>query len=337
MEAPSARIHTLLLIALVVVLFAIGYHSKDLPTSSASKKSPLVLGKPAESKTLKNISIVGYDGPALLNESDPKIKIAESAPASTTPRQPAPPLITAESYLVGNLETGEVYFSKDPGHVFPIASISKLFTSIVLKKLIVPEATIMINESMLEPYGSEGNLAVNEEYTRDELMYPLILESSNDAAEAFSQAVGTSTFIKEMNNLAGKIGLPKTKFADPSGLSNGNVSSAQDLFTFAQYLYANEDELLQLSRTPTFDMATSTKHNSHHFVNSNVFTFDPHYYGGKTGRTDAAKETMLSMFKYDVNGKLYPIVVIVLRSDMGARQYDAELLYQKFITKVEHI
>lgn len=263
--------------------------------------------------------------------------------ASSTPIRvvvPKPPSITAESYLVGNLVTGEIYASNNVNLVTPIASISKLITALATERLtesavINASSTILITEDMLAQIGDEGHLTLGEEYTPAKLMYPLLLESSNDAAYALATSTGYSQFIAMMNDLAHEIGMSASSFDDPSGLSEKNISTASDLFALSRYLFVRKPDLLKFTRLPSGIVASTTKFDERDFVNTNPFIADPHYLGGKTGRTEAARETMLSLFQYSVGGRTYPIAVIVLRSNYGARQNDADLLFEKFFDLVD--
>ena len=245
------------------------------------------------------------------------------------PVVPPPPVITAEAYLVGNAETGEVYVIHNPQLESPIASISKLFTAIVANNKLDPNQIITITQPMLDVYPNSYGFSLGEQFSVFDLMYPLLIQSNNNIAEGIAQTYGYVNFLKEMNALATEIGLTKTHFTDASGLSNENISNARDLFTFAQYLYKTQKSILALTATPSWSFATTSQHGAHLIQTTDPFVGDPHLVGGKTGRTDAAGETMLTIFNYMLKGKNYPIVIIVLHSDLGQRQNDSvRLLFQ---------
>lgn len=265
-------------------------------------------------------------------------------PPETNPESPkviAPPprdpnAISAETYLVGNLKTGETYISFNPDKVFPIASLSKLFTALVSLHDIDPSTEITITQSMLDAYGDAGRLVKDEKLTVHELLYPLLLESSNDAAEAIAQSFGYAEFISAMNLFASENGMKKTSFKDASGLSPGNVSNAENLFKFAQYLFDHEKDLLEITKEKEKILATTTDHGYHRFVSINPFVFYEPFIGGKTGRTDEAKESMITLLNYEIASKTYPIAIIVLRSDYGERSPDTEKILDRFAKKIEN-
>ncbi|MDR3558520.1 MAG: serine hydrolase [Candidatus Pacebacteria bacterium] len=253
-----------------------------------------------------------------------------SAQSAVVPAAPAN-VITADSYLVGNLATGKVYFEKDPTAVRPIASISKLISAIVITKDMQPDIQIPVASSSVTGYEQAGDVHPGETFSASDLLTGMLLISSNDAAMAFANDYGYPAFISSMNETAAAIGMSQTSFKDPSGLSSGNVSSANDLFKLAQHMYADDPGILAITKTPTFDLATTTTHDGHDFTNIDPFAYDPHYIGGKTGRSDAAGETMLSLFNLSVNGVDSPIVIIVLHSDQDARQTDSSILVGKML------
>lgn len=267
------------------------------------------------------------------------------SPLTTSPvvKKPVPkPEVSADSYIVGNLVTGKIYFSLAPDKAMPIASVSKLMTAFIASEIVPTSTPIKITEKMLEPEGTTGNLRVGETYSFNEIMYPMLLESSNDAAQAIAISTGYDKFISPMDAVAQEIGMTKTIFSDPSGLSEGNISTARDLFSFARYLYTHDSGILAITRLAHFDLATSTEHDGHSYTNTNPFVGDPRFIGGKTGRTDAARETMLSLFNSTVENPethastTYPIAVIILHSDFGVREQDTTFLLNKFIKSAKN-
>ncbi len=247
---------------------------------------------------------------------------------------PPKPLISAESYLVVNLLTEETYAKHNTTSVFPIASLTKLITAIIARQNISPDERITITDTMLAAYGDAGHLKRGEVFTLSELLYPLLLESSNDAAEALAETYGYSTFIEKMNAFAQNLNMTHTSFKDASGLNPQNYSNAEDLFLFTKYLYHNEKELLKISREIKVELASSTEHEAHVFTTINPFPHDPHFLGGKTGRTDEARESMISIFQYEHNSIVYPVAVIVLRSDFSTREIDSSILFEKAIHQI---
>src|SRR3989338_8299000 len=86
------------------------------------------------------------------------------------------PKISAEAYLVGDLNTGEVILSKNQDKSFPIASVSKLMTALVASEINQKEETATkVTRTALATYGSNGNFRTGEIIKIKDLLYPLLL------------------------------------------------------------------------------------------------------------------------------------------------------------------
>ncbi|MFA6324954.1 MAG: CapA family protein [Candidatus Paceibacterota bacterium] len=219
------------------------------------------------------------------------------------------PKVNAEAYFVGDLDTGEIILQKNKDVKFPIASVSKLFTATISTENQDQEEFTEISQRAINTYGQNGELHLKEKIKIADLIYPLLLESSNDAAEAIAEHSGRDNFIEKMNEKVKDLGLNSTSFADPSGLSEKNISTATDLFNFAKYLKNEKQNLLELSTKRSFN---NKKHN---WFNTSQFLNIPGYLGGKRGYIDEARETALSVFSIPLGeNEDRNIGIIVLRS-----------------------
>lgn len=234
---------------------------------------------------------------------------------------PDKPKLSAQAYAAVDLETGEIIAGQNLDQVFPIASISKLLTAVVSLEIIDQESDVVISKAAAETYGTQGSLAVGEKLPAKELLYPLLLESSNDAAEALARHFGREQFMLALNNKLGAIGLHNTRFEDPSGLSPNNNSTARDLAKLARYIYQ--------SKSYIFELTQEKKHTYKHHVwtNGNKFVNRIDYLGGKNGYIDEAKQTQVALFDLQLSEFVSrPVAVVVLKSDN--REKDVETLVQ---------
>jgi D-alanyl-D-alanine carboxypeptidase len=301
--------------------------------ANAGLEERAATASPTASKKVAYPDVPGDIDPEALDYNGATLPRATGAPKPVVIK----PLISAEAYLVANLETGEIYAEHNSKTVFPIASLSKLVTALTALRNMRPDQKITITQPMLDAYGDAGHLVLGETYTVSELLMPMLLESSNDAAEAFAYSYGYPDFIQKMNALAVELGMTSTSFKDASGLSSGNISNAENLFILAKYIYSTEKPLLELTRQTVESVATTTDHGSHVWHTINPFPLDPHFIGGKTGRTVEAKESMISLFRYTTATASYPIAIIVLRSDFSEREVDSDYLFEQFIQKIDKI
>lgn len=219
------------------------------------------------------------------------------------------PLVSAESYLVADVDTGEILLAKNPDLVVPIASVSKLMTALVSFETHDQFAKTKISKEALSTYGTSAFRAGEEIVTKD-LLYPLLLVSSNDAAEILAEKDGREKFMRKMNEKAKKLGMKNTFFEDASGLSPNNVSSATDLFTLSKYIEKEKPFLFAITTKKSYSIK------NHSWGNISQFLNDGRYKGGKGGQTSEAKRTSVGMFELSIGEfNTKKIAVIILRSN----------------------
>ncbi len=175
-------------------------------------------------------------------------------------------LVQSSSALVQDQITGTALFEKNSNTVVPIASISKLMTAMVAldaKPNLSEELTIG-EEDVDTLKGTHSRLRVGTRMTREELLNLALMSSENRAAACLSRNYpgGREAFVAAMNRKSRELGLADTQFADPTGLTASNVSSAHDLakMVAAAYEYplirefttAKEREVTVAGRMQTF-------------------------------------------------------------------------------------
>lgn len=143
------------------------------------------------------------------------------------------PDVRSNAAFVLDTTTGDVIFERKSGLVAPIASITKLMTA-----LVVLEGQQPLDE-IIEIRPADGwkgknafsRLTVGTKLSREDLLHLALMASENRAARALGRSYpgGEPAFVRAMNAKAKALGMTQSRFADPSGLSTGNVSSARDL------------------------------------------------------------------------------------------------------------
>ena len=135
--------------------------------------------------------------------------------------------------LVIDQDTNEVLFSKNPGAVLPIASITKLMTGLVVSEAhqAMDEVLTISQDDVDTEKGSRSRLAVGTQLTRGDMMHLALMSSENRAANALGRHYpgGFDVFVAAMNQRAASLGMRDTHYVEPTGLSSKNQSSAQDL------------------------------------------------------------------------------------------------------------
>ena len=234
------------------------------------------------------------------------------------------PKVSALAYLIGDLNTGEVILSKNQDQKFPIASVSKLMTALVTKEITNSNDSTQVSKKALNTEGKNGGLKIGEKIKIMDLIYPLLLESSNDAAEIIAEHFGRDTFIKKMNQEAEKLKMSSTSYEDPSGLSEKNQSTVSDIFKLTGYLNQQKQDLLQITTKRSFS------NKKHSWSNISQFLHKNGYIGGKSGYTDEAKQTVVSVFSLPLGEKgSRPIAITLLQSQDRRKDVENILKYLK--------
>lgn len=243
------------------------------------------------------------------------------------------PGVNAGSYLAADLSNNFVFASKKIAQPVPIASLTKLMTALVAAEYINLDRKITVQKSNIVPT-SVPRLKAGEKYTAYQLLYPLLEESSNQAAFALADTVGRERFVELMNKKAEALGMANTRFTDPAGMGDGNVSTPEDLFLLAKYLLNNRSFVLKIS-SGTLGPNVYGPSEFKNIKNLNIFSGDDNFIGGKVGKTDAARQTMLAIWNGDFDGAKRPFVVIILGSERNGE--DAKNLAGQVLENYEPV
>lgn len=159
-----------------------------------------------------------------------------------TPRPSAvPPLIDAKTAVLQDLDTGQVLFQHRASARRPVASLTKIMTAVLVLERTRPTDVVTVSANAASQSGSVLGLEVGERITVRQLLFGLLLQSSNDAAVALAEHVARSVdrFVSLMNDRAQELGLAHTRFRSPSGLDDRGRSTAIDLAALTRTAFAN--------------------------------------------------------------------------------------------------
>lgn len=206
--------------------------------------------------------------------------------------QPAnvPTTIHASVWGIFDIQTGRIIAGSQTDAVKPIASITKLFTATAVQESKKKYASFTIVPSDVAVEGDAGKLQSGDNVTPYLLLYPLLLESSNDAAEAI-QRFSEDTFQNIREKIIDDAGILNTILVDASGLSSKNVSTVRDLAQFFSYIYDTHPHILDITQLYTY------VGNDTGYINNNPGRKFNSFIGGKQGHTDEAQYTFLGGFK----------------------------------------
>lgn len=197
------------------------------------------------------------------------------------------PEVQAKSWLVFDVETGEQLLWHDPDTVRPIASVTKLITAVAWRTHTTLSATTSPTWSDLNTEGTAGRLEYGAVYSHRDLLYPLLLESSNDAAALMTRV--EPDLLDLMNTYPGN-------YADGSGLSADNRASAVELSAAATQIWREQPHIFDITRLTAFYPEDSA------WLNNSPFVSDEAYRGGKHGFTEVAGRTAVAIFAEELKG-----------------------------------
>jgi serine-type D-Ala-D-Ala endopeptidase (penicillin-binding protein 7) len=150
----------------------------------------------------------------------------------------AQPNLFSQKALVVDARTSEVLVSRQPSVPTPIASITKLMTAmVVLDASQSMEEWVEITADDVDTIkGSRSRLHTGMSATRRDLLTVALMSSENRAAHALCRTYpgGLGACLRAMNAKARELSMRATLFADPTGLSPQNVSTAEDLVRLLQ-------------------------------------------------------------------------------------------------------
>jgi len=190
-----------------------------------------------------------------------------------------------------------------PGHP---ASVTKLMTTLLVLEDIRANKTtlrsrVTVTKESVRTGGNQVWLAVGESFTVEELLYALMIQSANDVAVALAvdRAGSAPAFVARMNRRAAELGMSRTTFVTPNGLTYGkgphDTTTARDLAKLAMAL-CQLPELLKITSTKQYVFRRPGKPldliNHNHLLNS-----FPGCDGLKTGWTVAAHASIVTTAK----------------------------------------
>ena len=150
--------------------------------------------------------------------------------------------LRSAAVLVLDQQTGEALYAKNPDVATPIASITKLMTSMVVLDagLAMSEEIVVGMEDVDRLKNSSSRLALGTTLSREEMLHLALIASENRAAAALSRNYpgGREAFIRAMNRKAVALGMTHTWFVDGTGLDSGNRSTAADLAKLVNAAYS---------------------------------------------------------------------------------------------------
>lgn len=233
------------------------------------------------------------------------------------------PNVGSMAYVIGDLDTGEIIVEKNADIISPIASVTKLMTALTTLEDLDQSEMTKVSARALNTEGYSGGLRLGETLKISDLLYPLLLVSSNDAAEVLAEHKNREKFMSLMNQNAKDLGMINTSYDDPSGLSAKNKSTSRDLFLLANYLFTKHRTVFDITKLNKFSAS------GHTWLNANHYTNHDSYLGGKTGYTSMAHRTGIAVFSIPFGEHTRNIGITLLKTENRINDINKMLAYIK--------
>jgi D-alanyl-D-alanine carboxypeptidase (penicillin-binding protein 5/6) len=234
------------------------------------------------------------------------------------------PIITAESAILFDANTGRVIYKKNENERRAVASTQKLLTALIIAESGDLSAPVVIDRTDMLAAPTKLYVKTGERYTRQQLLTALLIKSPNDVARALARdnAGSIEDFAAKMNTRMARMGGESSHFVNPNGLpADDQYSTARDMARVARAAYFNP-LLREIMRTKhcMFRYATGKTiplQNTNRVLRTYSFCN-----GMKTGYTDAAGHCLISSGSW--GGK--DMIAVVLGSNKARVWQESALL-----------
>ncbi|MDR2188264.1 MAG: D-alanyl-D-alanine carboxypeptidase [Azonexus sp.] len=206
--------------------------------------------------------------------------------------QPVPPTLTAKSWLLLEVGSGQVLGAEKPDESLDPASLTKLMTAYLTfqalrQKTLSLSQTLPVSEKAWRTGGSKMFVRVGHQVPVDDLLKGAIVQSGNDACVVLAEGIAGSeeNFAQQMNREAERLGMKNTRFKNATGLTDPqHTSTARDLSLLAAALIRDFPE--EYHRY--YSMKEFTYNKIKQANRNDLLRLDPTVDGMKTGHTEAA-------------------------------------------------
>ncbi len=257
-----------------------------------------------------------FSPPALISASAPVLSFKATAPAVN---------VDASRSAILQADGRSFLFADRADEAQPIASITKLMTALVFLDNNPDWQAVYKITTDDHVAGGILNLFPGDRVTLRDLFYTSLVASDNGATLALVHASGLneSDFVAKMNAAGQALGLSKTHFADPIGLSNANVSTAREVALLAQAAL-KRPEIRAATDRPGYDFTTLDGRQKS-IDSTDYLLFSPNdglkILGGKTGYTNEAGYCFVGLFRAQDGREV--IVAVLNSSDKNGRFLDS--------------
>ncbi len=251
------------------------------------------------------------------------------------PGWPAGPVVTAESAILIEAETGAILYAKNiHARQYPASTTKILTTLIASEQCSLDEWVTFSREAVFDTPRDSNHIAmdVGQQLTMEDCLNAILIRSANEVSFAVAEHISGGSwqdFSEIMNARAAELGCVDSHFANPNGLPDENhYTSAYDLAMIGKAFFANE-MLCRISLTPRLHILPNDHMPYEKLENSKMELLPGRSYayeglvGVKTGYTDAARYSVVSCAERDG----MKLICVVLKDESPAHYEDTIALF----------
>lgn len=258
-----------------------------------------------------------------------------AASRKAKPKPKAKAAITAMSFMVMNMTTGEILHAKKPDAPIAPASLTKILSLYLIYEAlgegrVRTSDVVHVGSSVTQVNGSRMRIRPGTQIALGELMKGMAIMSANDASVAAAEYVAgdVDEFVRRMNAKALELGMAASHFENPSGLrEDGQVTTARDILRLSCAYINRFPQSLQMHSLPVFEYGRRTRNNTNHLLETTRYVD-----GLKTGHVAGSGYHLVVTARRD--GTRVVVVVLGSRSS-GARFREARMLLEEAFRKVQ--
>ena len=244
------------------------------------------------------------------------------------------PQIEGESAILMDMTTGTILYSKNADKAQYPASITKIMTALLGSESLKATDKFSMSETaahgITDTQSSSIYADTGEEFTVEQALMAVMLQSANEMTLAIAEQTSGSVkkFVELMNLKARQLGCTNTHFNNPNGLPDEkHYTTANDMAKIARAAWFNPT-FRKYCTTGYYEIPSTNKFsetryllNHHKMMSGQAYAYDG-VFGGKTGYTEAAGNTLVTFAR---RGNMY-LVSVVMQSINGAYSDTKSLL-----------
>lgn len=201
--------------------------------------------------------------------------------------------LRARSAFIYDLDAGRVLFEKNADDVRPVASVTKLISSLTFMSLQpnLDDGICVGAAQYPSRSGARSHLSTGDCLRGWDVIGAALVASDNRAAIGLAAVAGTDVedFVRQMNVVSADLGMEHSSWTDPSGLEDENLSTARDIAR-ATIAVAAHPVLSMVASAPFWDIERDGQPSRRLFSTDHLVGRDDiQIEAAKTGYTDTAR------------------------------------------------